>query len=198
MYFFALAVLLLIIAPGPGVLSTAGIGAAYGFRSGLAYVTGLFIGNNLVLFAVISGLAAVVFNVPVLRTVLMVASVGYLIFLAARIAFAGSRIAFIAADSPPGVLAGILLQPINPKAYAVNSALITGFAFYPDSLLVETGIKVLLINLIWIPIHLAWLWAGVAVQRLELPPRTQRFINYAMAACLLGVVALATYTAYIA
>jgi hypothetical protein len=30
------------------VLSTAGVGSAYGFRPGLGYVTGLFIGTNLV------------------------------------------------------------------------------------------------------------------------------------------------------
>ncbi|MEP4336194.1 MAG: LysE family translocator, partial [Roseobacter sp.] len=42
---FAAAVFFLIITPGPGVLSAAGVGAAYGMRSGLRYVLGLFIGN---------------------------------------------------------------------------------------------------------------------------------------------------------
>ncbi|HEC70944.1 MAG TPA: LysE family translocator, partial [Roseobacter sp.] len=37
---FALAVFFLIVTPGPGVLSTAGVGAAFGFRAGLAYVVG--------------------------------------------------------------------------------------------------------------------------------------------------------------
>ncbi|MGA0924304.1 MAG: LysE family translocator, partial [Lutimaribacter sp.] len=120
---FALAVILLIITPGPGVLSTAGFGAAYGFRPSLAYVLGLFLGTNMVMLAVISGLAAVVFSVPWLRMVLMGASVAYLLYLAARIGFAGSRIAFIESKSPPGVGAGLLLQAINPKAYAVNTSL---------------------------------------------------------------------------
>ena len=192
---FAAAVILLIITPGPGVLSTAGVGAAYGFRPGLAYVGGLFLGTNMVALAVITGLAAIVLSVPGLREVLMVASVAYLLYLAARIAFAGSRIAFIEAKAPPGVGAGLLLQAINPKAYAVNTALITGFAFYPASLAVETGLKLLIMNLIWIPIHLGWLWAGVALHRLNLPARTQRAINYAMALAMLGVVALAILSA---
>lgn len=192
---FAAAVILLIITPGPGVLTTAGVGAAYGFRPGLSYVTGLFIGTNMVALAVITGLAAIVLSVPVIRYVLMAASVAYLLYLASRIAFAGSRIAFIEATSPPGVTAGILLQAINPKAYAVNTALITNFAFYPQSLAIETGIKLVIMNAIWIPIHLGWLWAGVALHRLNLPERTQRRINYAMALALLGVVALALVSA---
>ena len=41
---FAAAVLFLIITPGPGVLSTAGVGSGFGFRAGLGYVGGLFLG----------------------------------------------------------------------------------------------------------------------------------------------------------
>lgn len=188
---FAAAVFLLIITPGPGVLSTAGVGSAYGFRSGLRYVTGLFFGTNLVCLAVISGVAAIVLGVPLVRNVLLVASVGYLVYLAAKIAFAGSKIAFIEATVPPGISNGILLQLINPKAYAVNTTLISGFAFAPENIVFETVAKLLIINAIWIPIHLGWLWAGVALHRLNLSPATQRLINFGMAAAMLGVVALA-------
>ena len=188
---FALAVLLLIITPGPGVLSTAGMGAAYGFRAGLRYVAGLFLGTNFVAAAVISGLAAVVLGVPVIRWVLLAASVAYLLYLAFRIAFAGSRIAFIEAKNPPGVVAGILLQAINPKAYAVNTTLFSGFAFLPANFAAETTLKLLILNAIWLPIHLGWLYAGVALQRLNVRPARQRIINIAMASSMLGVVALA-------
>ena len=192
---FALAVILLIITPGPGVLTTAGFGAAYGFRPSLRYVVGLFLGTNMVMLAVITGLAAVVLSVPWLRTVLMLGSVGYLLYLAARIAFAGARIAFMEARRPPGVTGGVLLQAINPKAYAVNTSLISGFGFAPDNLMFEIVAKVAIMNAIWIPVHLAWLWAGVTLHRLDLPPRTQRAINIAMALAMLGVVALALWSA---
>lgn len=192
---FAAAVFFLIITPGPGVLTTAGFGSAYGFRASLPYVFGLFLGTNTVMLAVMTGLAAVILGFPALRTVLMVASVGYLLFLAARIAFAGARIAFMEMDRPPGVTGGLMLQAINPKAYAVNTSLITGFGFAPDSFLFEMVAKALIINAIWIPIHLGWLWAGVTLHRLNLPPRTQRIINIAMALSMLGVVALAIWSA---
>lgn len=192
---YVAAVILLIITPGPGVLSTAGFGAAYGFRPSLRYVLGLFLGTNMVMFAVISGLAAVVLSVPWLRVVLMAGSVGYLLYLASKIAFAGTRIAFIEAKSPPGIMGGILLQAINPKAYAVNTSLMTGFSFAPDNLVFEITSKVLITNAIWIPIHLAWLWGGVVLHRLDLPEATHRKINYLMAASMLGVVALALWSA---
>jgi threonine/homoserine/homoserine lactone efflux protein len=188
---FAAAVFFLIITPGPGVLSTAGVGSGYGFRAGLKYVLGLFIGTNLVALAVISGVAAVVLAQPVIRWVLMGASIAYLLYLAARIAFAGSRIAFIEAERAPGAGAGILLQAINPKAYAVNTTLFAGFPFAPDALLFETIAKLVIVNLIWIPIHLGWLYAGVTLHRLNLSPAAHRRINVAMALSMLAVVALA-------
>ena len=86
---------------------------------------------------------------------------------------------------------GLALQAINPKAYVVNTALFTGFAFEGMSLGAETAWKFVLINLVWIPIHLAWLAAGIALDNLALAPRRQRLVNIAMALSLLAVVALA-------
>jgi len=193
MFAFALAVFLLIITPGPGVLSTAGVGAAFGWRYGLFFVTGLCAGTNLVSFAVISGLAAVILAEPVVRTVLLFASSGYLGYLALQIALAGAKIAFIH-TSAPGFMAGVMLQFINPKAYAVNTTLFTSFAFYPDSFVVETGLKLLIMNMIWLPLHLLWLYAGVRLNALNLPDRTQKLINLVMSACLLAVVVLSVWS----
>jgi threonine/homoserine/homoserine lactone efflux protein len=76
----------------------------------------------------------------------------------------------------------------------VNTTLFSGFAFYPDSFLVETALKLLIANVIWMALHILWLFAGVRVNRLELPARTQRLINMLMAICLLAVVALSVWS----
>ncbi|MBL6595330.1 MAG: LysE family transporter [Candidatus Puniceispirillum sp.] len=190
---FALAVFLLIITPGPGVLSLAGVGAAFGWRKGIEYLAGLFIGTNVVCLAVISGLAAIVLADLVIRTILLIISTAYLAFLAFRIAFAGAKIAFISL-STPGLMAGLALQFINPKAYAVNTTLFSGFAFYPESLVVEIGLKLFIANVIWLLLHGLWLYAGVKINRLELAAGTQRAINFGMATCLFAVVILSVWS----
>ncbi len=185
------AIVLLVTTPGPGVLSLAGVGAAFGFRAGLRYMTGLFIGNNLVGLAVVTGLAALILANPVIRTVLAIASAGYLFYMAIRIALAGSKVGFSAATRRPGIVDGVLLQLINPKAYVVSTSIFSGFVILPEALLAEVILKFLLFNVVWIPVHFVWLWAGSALQRLDLPPRVQRGINLIMAAALVGVVLLA-------
>ena len=188
---FAVAVFLLLITPGPGVLSAAAVGAGYGFKSGSKYIGGLWFGNLSVGLIVISGLWAVLITIPGLRLGLGIASLCYLAYLALRIATAGSAIRFVRASGAPGFAAGTLLQFINPKAYAVNTFLFTNFAFYPGSLPIEITLKMLIFNAIWIPIHFTWLQVGIVLHRLELAPRRQRMVNVAMAASLMLVVLIA-------
>lgn len=190
--FFA-AVFFLLITPGPGVLSAAGVGSAFGARTGYRYVAGLFIGANLVALAVVSGVASLVFAQTGIRQVLLYASVLYLFYLAATIAFTGSRLAFTSRASAPGIVDGIVLQVINPKAYAFYTTLFTGFTFAKVTLLQEILLKIILINMVWIPIHLLWLGAGIGLKQLALPERWQRVINVTMAFSLLSVIVLALH-----
>ena len=128
---------------------------------------------------------------PRIRSLFYVASVAFLAYLAFRIAFAGTRLAFIARAAPPGVRGGVVLQVINPKAYAVNTTFFSGFAFLADAPGFEIALKLIILNVIWIAIHFLWLWLGLSIQRLDLSPARQRSINIAMAFAMLMVVALA-------
>lgn len=190
---FAIVSLLMFITPGPGVLSLAGVGAAFGWRHGLRYMAGLFAGHFLVSIAVITGLAAIILAEPFIRRLLLLASAGYLGYLALRIALAGSKISFIQINAP-GFMTGMTLQFINPKAYAVHTTFFTGFAFYPDSFVVETGLKLIIMNAIWISLHLCWLYAGCKLNELNLPDRTQKLINIFMAICLVAVVGMSAWS----
>lgn len=193
MLMFTSAVFLLIVSPGPGVLSLAGVGAAFGWYQGTRYLLGLFLGNNLVCFAVISGLATVMLANPIIRTLLLIASIFYLGGLALRIAMSGANIALIHI-SRPGMLTGLTLQLINPKAYAVNTTLFSGFAFYPSSFFLETVIKLSIANLTWIVLHFLWLYAGTRINKLNLPSHLQKLINIFMALALLVVIFLSTWS----
>ena len=193
---FAIAVFFLIITPGPGVLSVAGVGAAFGFKSGVRYITGLFFGTNLVALAVVSGLATIVLSNNLLRLLLMLCSSSYLLFLAYRIALSGAMISFSKAERKPGITDGIFLQLVNPKAYAVNTAMYTGFLIYPNTIALEIVVKFIIMNVIWFPIHLFWLFVGVYLKGLNLSAKLQFKINLLMAFALVVVVILALISSF--
>ena len=187
---FTAALLLIMLTPGPAVLTAAGFGASYGFRRSAGFVFGLLIGANLILLAVVTGFAAVLFSVPWLRLVLVAASFGFLLYLASKIALAGVKLAVISSSRPPGIIGGILIQTVNPKAYAVMTSMVTGFNYAPDAVGFELTTKILIANAIWLPMHFLWLWAGVQLHGLNLSDRTQRWINFIMAGGLVVAVVL--------
>jgi len=177
--------------PGPGVLSIAGVGSGFGFLAGQRFLWGLWLGNFLVGLAVIFGLKAIIFSVAYLPEILLGLSLIYLSYLAFKIAFAGTEIAFIKSDRIPGFFDALTLQAINPKAYAVNATFFTTFNFWPDQFTTMILIKILIVNAIWIPVHFGWLYAGATLRKLNLPSHVQRGINIFMAVSMVIVVALA-------
>lgn len=188
---FAISLFLLVVTPGPAVLSLAGVGSAFGYRAGIRYLGGLVIGYHLVILTVVSGLASILLAAPWMRNLLLIGSAGYLSFLAFHIAFAGSNIALVTPKAMPGLIAGVGLQLVNPKAYAVNTALISGFSFYADSFVIEIAIKLLIMNMIWIPLHLCWLYLGACLNNFNINKGTQKIINYSMAGSLIIVLLFA-------
>ena len=190
MIIFSIAVFFLLITPGPGVLSTAGVGSTYGYRSGIRYVFGLFLGTNIVALLVISGLASIIFSYPIIRNISLFSSSIFFLYLALNIILKGSKLNFLKSQIIPGIKHGIVLQLINPKAYIVNLAFYSGFAFYSSNFLIEILLKLLISNLIWIPIHLIWLYAGVLFYELSLSENIKNIIRYMMGVSLIFVVIL--------
>lgn len=182
-------VFFMLITPGPGVLTTAGVGSGFGWGAGIRFLTGLFLGTNLTAVLVISGLTAIVLAEPTISDILVWASIAWFCWMALKIALAGAKVGFIAVDRAPGLVHGIGLQLINPKAYVVNTLLFGGHHFMGGGL-DEVLVKFVLINVIWVPVHLIWLGAGVRLRRLELSGPVQRSINIAMALSLVAVVLL--------
>ncbi len=190
---FFTTVFFLLITPGPGVLSLAGVGAAFGSSSAQRYFIGLLIGTNLVALAVVAGITAFFAQYPLIRYTLLYCSLTYLLYLALRIAFAGTTLDFIKKAEAPGIVNGIALQLINPKAYVVNTALFAGFPLSHLSVPQQILWKFIAINAVWIPIHILWLILGVSIKKLQLSDIWQRRINVMMGASLLAVVLL-TFT----
>ena len=188
---FISAAFFLIVTPGPGVMSVAGVGSAFGRQAGLRYLWGLFLGNSIVILAVVTGLAGLILAEHRIRFVLFAASTAYLVYLALKIAFAGSRVGFVQAAVAPGFWNGVTLQFINPKAYAVNTYFFTAFPLASLGFGAETAAKWIAINAVWIPIHVFWLWLGIKLNELNLSKERQRMLNIAMSVSMLIAVGLA-------
>ena len=188
---FAIAIFLMIITPGPGVLSLAGTGAGFGWRPGIFYLLGLFIGTNSVMILVITGLKGVLFKIPFVEPVFLIVSLSYLTWIAWRIAFSDNKTTITSIKKEPKFFEAMFLQLINPKAYLVNGILFAGFPIENLNLNEEIIAKVIIINLVWIPVHFFWLWLGIRLRSWGLESGKQKKVNKFMGFSLFVVVILA-------
>ena len=182
---FAIAVFVLAATPGPTLLSILGTGAAFGFRVGLNYVAGALVGANVVILLVISGLANFLEGLPQIRVILIFISLCYLSYIAFQIATSNSNSGLERTTNLVGFKDGVIIQLINPKAYAVALALFSGFPFSKQTLFVEIYLKLLITNVIFIPAYLAWLLAGVKLNSLNLSHKKVRKVKITLAFLML-------------
>ena len=114
--------------PGPANMVLMAAGARVGLRRALPFVAGVALGKQLLIWPMGFGLLAVADRVPALFVALKWISVAYVLWLAWRIA--GARLADPDTDAPPpGFMAGLIVHPLNPKAWAMITA---GFTTFTD------------------------------------------------------------------
>ena len=181
---------LMMVTPGPGVLSLAGVGAGFGWRVGMMYLIGLFFGTNGVALLVVLGFKQFLFEIEGVELTFLFLSLSYLSFLSWRIATSDNKTGFKQSLKAPKLYEGIFLQFVNPKAYVVQGHLFVVLSLGINSYNAEIITKFIIVNSIWIPIHLLWLWLGISLKKWSLASKKQTLVNRAMGLALFAVVIL--------
>lgn len=185
-----LAAVVVMGSPGPSTMSATAVGAAFGLRRSIGYLSGLIAGTVAVLLAVATGVVSLLLSVPNAAPVLVAASAAYILYLAYRIATAPPLSKPGSGVAAPSFAGGVLLAVANPKAYVAIAAVFAGTTLaddpMPDALL-KTAVLALMI----VAIHVAWLLAGTSFSRVFHDPLSARIANIVFAAILVASAAIA-------
>ena len=184
---------LMMVTPGPGVLSLAGVGAGFGWKVGMMYLIGLFFGTNGVALLVVLGFKQFLFEIDGVEITFLLLSLSYLSFLSWRIATSDNKTGFKQSFKAPRLYEGIFLQFVNPKAYVVQGHLFVVLSLGLASFSTEIIVKFIIVNSIWIPIHLLWLWLGISLKKWSLGVNKQIWVNRGMGLALFAVVVLSAF-----
>ncbi|MBB4315646.1 LysE family translocator [Roseospira marina] len=174
--------------PGPATLSIAAMGAAYGVRASLPYCLGIVFGTMLVLIAVASGLAGMLLAVPGLVPVVTVIALGYILYLAVRIATAPPLSRPREPGSRPAVGGALILALSNPKAYAALGAVCSSVVVMPANPTQDALIKVASLSALILVIDIVWLGFGATFSSALGSPRIARVVNVTFAVLLVASV----------
>lgn len=194
-----LSALLFIVAlygsPGPVPLTLIASGAAFGLRASLPFIAGTLFGVCLLFIASAFGLSLLFEQYPETHRLFQYLCLGYIGYLAWRLATAGTR--RTGQGKALGFGSGVLLNLLNPKGYIATLGTIAQFSLpgpdYGFSIAVLLGM--ILVSL-WF-IDCGWCYGGARLARLLADERKAPILNCTLASVLLISVCWATFgTAY--
>lgn len=168
--------------PGPNNLMLMASGANFGLRRSLPHMAGVAFGFPLMILPVGLGVMQVFDLWPLSYLLLKVASVGYILWLAWKIAHASAPRDRQADGAPLSFVQAAGFQWVNPKAWSMALGAITLYATSRD-----------LSAVVWVAATFAtigtvsatvWTGLGTGVRRLLANPQRLRVFNWTMAALL--------------
>ncbi|MBS8226746.1 LysE family translocator [Vannielia litorea] len=170
--------------PGPNNMMLLASGANFGYRRSLPHMFGIVVGMLVLFSAVGGGLMAIFEVLPQADMVLKTVAVGYMLWLAWKIANAGAPKAASAEGRPLTLLQAAGFQWVNPKAWTMA---LSGLSLYaPDHSLPAVAAVVLAFALVAFPSISLWTALGQQIRRLLTSPARLRAFNITMALLLVA------------
>lgn len=166
---------LLLGSPGPATLSLAAVGGSWGVSRGLPYLVGLLLGLLCAMAGAVFGVAAVFVQWPQLRWLVQLLGAAYLVYIAVRIATAPVLAAGASEQHRiPSLHDGLVLNLLNPKAYAAFFVLFSQFLLPFEDLRVGYVVTAVIVFAAGIAVDTAWLAIGSTIRPVFMHPRSAR------------------------
>ena len=171
------------ITPGPNNLMLMSSGATYGVRSTLPHIFGVCLGFTWMVFLVGVGVMQVFDAFPLSYTILKWVSIGYLLYLALKIA-RSSRPSQVdtSVSRPFSFFQAASFQWVNPKAWTMALSAISVYA--PTKDINAVVLVALVFGLVNLPCIFAWTLLGQKLQVFLTSAPKLKMFNYAMATLL--------------
>ena len=170
--------------PGPNNLMLMASGANFGFARSVPHMLGISIGFSVMILCVGAGLIQLFDRWPASYTLLKVASVLYMSWLAWKIACAAPATPEARQGQPMTFLQAAAFQWVNPKAWAMALTALSVYA--GDAGFAAFGIVALVFGLVNLPSITMWTALGQQMARFLTSPARLRTFNWTMAALLMA------------
>jgi threonine/homoserine/homoserine lactone efflux protein len=178
--------------PGPANMALMATGARFGLAAALPFVAGVALGKQLIIWPVGFGLMQLADQAPWVFETLKWASAAYITWLAWRIA--NLRFAPGAPEvAAPGFLAGLIVHPLNPKAWAMITAGFTNFVAPGTPALQATVIIAAVLLGCQIVLHPLWTFGGERIAATVAGRPAEKYLMWTLAALTVASVAFVLF-----
>ena len=166
--------------PGPANMALLATGAGEGLSRTLPFGAGVVVGKQLIIWPLGFGLMQLAQSWPGVFLAMKYLSAVYIIYLAWRVA--NMRLKPDQANgTPPGFVAGLIVHPLNPKAWGMITAAFTNFVTPGSDIFTATLSVALVLIVCQTILHPLWAGAGQLIASTIQGTRAERFVFLALA-----------------
>lgn len=177
--------------PGPANLALMTTGAAHGLRAALPFVAGVALGKQLIIWPIGFGLMELAMRYPSAFAALKWVSAGYIIWLAWRVT--RMRLGDRGAARAPGFMAGLIVHPLNPKAWAMITTGFTAFVAPGTSALAATATIAAILLATQVVLHPVYTWGGSVIAEHVSGTSAERYLMWTLAGLTVASVLLVLF-----
>lgn len=173
--------------PGPANMALLATGARFGFRAALPFVAGVAFGKQLIIWPIGFGLMELAQAAPGVFYALKWISAAYICWLAWKVA--NMRLnAGRAVNKAPGFIAGLIVHPLNPKAWAMIVTGFTNFVTPGTPALQATAIIAISFLALQTILHPIWAYSGDRIAQTVAGTKAERYLMWTLAALTVASV----------
>lgn len=172
--------------PGPANMALMATGAAYGLRAAWPFVLGVALGKQLIIWPIGFGLMELAAQAPLVFEALKWAAAAYILWLAWKVA--NLRLGEPRAGQAPGFLAGLIVHPLNPKAWAMITGGFTAFTAPGTPALEATATIAAILLALQLVLHPLWTASGALVAAKLRGRPGERWLMWTLAALTVASV----------
>lgn len=166
--------------PGPANMALLATGARFGFKAALPFVAGVVVSKQLVIWPVGFGLMELAAQAPGVFLALKWVSAAYICWLAWKVA--NMRLdAGRSVERAPGFRAGLLVHPLNPKAWAMIVAGFTNFVTPGTPALQATLVVAISFLALQAVLHPIWSYGGDRIAQTVAGKPAEKYLMWALA-----------------
>ena len=178
---------LMVGTPGPANFVLMAAGARWGVRPLFPFILGVIVGKAVLNAAIFLGLLALLNHHPYIADTIKWVSALYLLWLAWKVA--GLHFAETPRSAPPpGFTAGLMIHPLNPKAWAMISTAYIQFSHPLLTLALQWVVVTGTFVLVQLVFHTLWCWGGAyLVERLR-GSVWERVLMLSLSAMTIGLI----------
>ena len=182
----------MVASPGPANIILFALGCSQNFRKSIPFIISVVLSKQLIIWPIGFSLLLINDLINQYSSIMMVVSILFIFWIGYKIIFMELSVNNKSTVWTPKFYHGLLVHPLNPKAWMMVTLAFTAFQSQGISTKTIPNIAIIFL-LIQLLFHSAWFWFGSLIRKVDLSENNSRIVKLALLISLIASILFSYY-----